>query len=155
MTLKGRKKERQDWQYENQNQPIRTLQEQLTKMLLSTHLSSIEIKQCLGENGKKTSDHVISGAPSLGAPPTRQLWGSTLPFYSFFYLNKVILHLKKKKRLSITLWLSLDQWDPAEQSRPGLMTIWTVWEVKLSVLKGVSFHTIWLSKEITCTRMGM
>jgi hypothetical protein len=51
VTLKVGKKERQEGLCEDQDQPIRTLQEQSTKMLFSAHLISIEIEQCPGENG--------------------------------------------------------------------------------------------------------
>jgi hypothetical protein len=43
MTLKCGKKERQDKGCEDQGQPIRMLQAQPTKMLLSAHLISIQI----------------------------------------------------------------------------------------------------------------
>jgi hypothetical protein len=55
MTLKGRKKEKQEDQNEDsmrtRAEPIRMLLAQLTKMLLSTYLISIEIETCPGENG--------------------------------------------------------------------------------------------------------
>jgi hypothetical protein len=43
--IKKWKKERQDRWCEDEDQPIRTLQEQPTKMLLSAHLISIENEQ--------------------------------------------------------------------------------------------------------------
>jgi hypothetical protein len=50
VTLKGGKKERQHKECEDQDQPIRTLQEQPTRML-SAHLINIEIELCPGEHG--------------------------------------------------------------------------------------------------------
>jgi hypothetical protein len=51
VTLKNEEKERQQGLCEDQDQLIRTLQEQSTKMLLYAHIISIEIEQLPEENG--------------------------------------------------------------------------------------------------------
>jgi hypothetical protein len=71
MTLKGGKKERQD-------RPIRMLQEEPSKILLSAHLISIKIEQSPGEHGYK-APIIITWAPSWESPTL----GSTLPVHSF------------------------------------------------------------------------
>jgi hypothetical protein len=77
---KGGKKERQAKGHEDQDPPIRTLQEQPTKILLSAHPISIE-------SGKKPQMMSLLWHPLLGPPPPTL--GAQFFHFTLFYLNKL------------------------------------------------------------------